>query len=169
VKPRFDRLRWPMLALSMVIAGGVVAKEAGWRVNITGSLPGVFYRVSEDPARGDYFQFCPPFTVPAIPDAKPGEPSCNGKVPLIKRVVAVAGDRVVVDWDGVTINGERLENSAPKRFARDGSALQTARGVHVLEPGQVWVAGEHPDSFDSRYFGPVSLKLAMVKSGQFEL
>lgn len=158
MKPRFDRMRWPMLALSLVIVGGWVAKEAGWRVNITGSLPGVFYRVSEDPAWGDYFQFCPPVVAAALPDARPGEPSCSGKVPLIKRVVAVAGDRVVVDDAGVSINGERLPNSTPKRFARDGSPLPSAVGVHVLGPGQVWVAGEHLDSYDSRYFGPVRIR-----------
>lgn len=145
-----------MLALSAVLVGGWMAKEAGWRVNITGSLPGVFYRVSEDPARGDYFQFCPPVVVAALPDARPGEPTCAGKVPLIKRVVAVAGDRVVVDGAGVSINGERLPNSTPKRFARDGSRLPSAVGVHVLGPGQAWVAGEYSDSFDSRYFGPVN-------------
>lgn len=155
MKLRFDRLRWPVLALTAVLVGGWRAKEAGWRVNITGSLPGVFYRVSEDPARGDYFQLCPPVVVAAIPDAKPGEPSCSGKVPLIKRVVAVAGDRVVVDDAGVSINGERLSNSTPKRVARDGSRLPSTLGVHVLGPGEVWVAGEHSDSFDSRYFGAI--------------
>lgn len=156
MKPRLDRMRWPMLALSAVLIGGWVAKEVGWRVNITGSLPGMFYRVSEDPARGDYFQFCPPFVVAAIPDARLGEPSCSGKMPLIKRVVAVAGDRVVVDDAGVSINGKRLPDSRPKRFARDGSPLPSAVGVHVLAAGQVWGAGEHSDSFDSRYFGPVN-------------
>lgn len=157
MKPRFDRMRWPMLALSCLLVGGVVAKETGWRVNITGSLPGVFYRVSENPARGDYFQFCPPFTAAATPDAKPGEPSCSGKMPLLKRVVAASGDRVVVDVAGVSVNGERLLFSSPKRFARDGSPLPSAEGVHILGSGEVWVAGEHPDSFDSRYFGPVSV------------
>lgn len=155
MKPRFDRLRWPMLALSCLLVGGAVAKEAGWRVNITGSLPGVFYRVSEDPARGDYFQFCPPFTAAATPDAKPGEPSCSGKMPLLKRVVAVEGDRVAVDDAGVSINGKRLPDSSPRRFARDGSPLRSAVGVHVLGAGEVWMAGEHPDSFDSRYFGAI--------------
>lgn len=156
MKPRLDRMRWPMLALSLVLVGGWVAKEAGWRVNITGSLPGVLYRVSEYPTRGDYFQFCPPVVVAALPDARPGEPSCSGKVPLIKRVVAVAGDRVVVDGAGVSINGTKLPNSTPKRFARDGSPLPSAVGVHALGLGQAWVVGEHLDSFDSRYFGPVN-------------
>lgn len=158
MKPRFDRLRWPLLALSLVIVGGWVAKEAGWRVNITGSLPGVFYRVSEAPERGDYIQFCPPVVVAVLPDSRPGEPSCAGKVPLIKRVVAVAGDRVVVDDAGVGVNGERLPNSKPRRFASDGSPLPSAIGVYVLGPGQLWVVADHADSFDSRYFGPIAVR-----------
>lgn len=40
-----------------------------------------------------------------------------------------------------------------RRSARDGSVLPSAVGVHVLKTGEAWVAGEHPDSFDSRYFG----------------
>lgn len=157
MRPRFDRLRWPMLALSLMLAGGVVAKEAGWRVNITGSLPGVFYRVSGSPARGDFVRFCPPVTVPALPDSIGWEDSCDGKVPLIKRVVGVPGDRVVVDNQGVRVNGVLLPNSRPKRSARDGTSLPSSVGEHALETGQVWTAGEHEDSYDSRYFGPVRI------------
>lgn len=157
MKPRFDRMRWPMLALSIVIVGGWVAKEAGWRVNITGSLPGVFYRVSEDPARGDFIRFCPPTVVAALPDSIGWEDSCDGKVPLIKRVIAVAGDSVVVDSAGVWVNGVLLPNSRPKRTASDGSPLPSAVGEYVLEAGHVWVVGEHEDSYDSRYFGSITI------------
>lgn len=157
MKPRLDRMRWPMLALSAVLVGGWVAKEVGWRVNITGSLPGSLYRVTEAAhARvGDYIQFCPLFAVVALPDAKPGEPSCLGKVPLIKRVVAVSGDRVSVSENGVWINGVLLPDSRPRRTDRIGNPLSVAWGEHVVPPVHVWVAGEHPDSFDSRYFGSV--------------
>lgn len=163
---RFDRMRWPVLALAAVLVGGWWAKEAGWRVNVSGSLPGVFYRVSELPARGDYIQFCPPFIVAALPAARPGEPSCAGKVPLIKRVAAVAGDRIVVDDAGVSVNGARLPDSRPRRLASDGSLLPSAVGVHVLESGQAWAAGEHPDSFDSRYFGPVDIATASSRAAR---
>lgn len=146
---------WPMLALAAVLVGGWVAKEAGWRINITGSLPGMLYKVSDDPTRGDYFQFCPPFTVAATPDAKPGEPSCSGKMPLLKRVVAVEGDRVAVSENGVWINGVLLPNSRPLRTDRSGNPLPVAWGEHVVSTRRVWVSGEHPDSFDSRYFGSV--------------
>ncbi|WP_366520626.1 S26 family signal peptidase, partial [Rhodoferax sp.] len=26
-----------------------------------------------------------------------------------------------------------------------------------LKHGEIWAAGEHPNSFDSRYFGPVKI------------
>lgn len=162
MRARFDRLLIPTAALAALCALGAGAKEAGWRVNITGSLPGVFYRVSDNPRVGDYVQFCPPFVVSAIPDAKPGEASCHGKVPLLKRVVAVEGDTVSVDDAGVAINGRRLANSTPRAWASDGAPLPSARGEYLLRRGEVWVAGEHPDSFDSRYYGPVSIATARV-------
>ncbi|GAB1394093.1 hypothetical protein MASR1M60_22570 [Rhodocyclaceae bacterium] len=130
-----------------------VAKISGLRLNVSGSLPNIIYRVSEQPSVGDYVQFCSPIPV----DALPGGGSCpGGKLPLLKRVVAGAGDHVVVDTEGVTVNGVLLPASAPKQFGRDGTPLPSAVGVWILDSGHIWVAGEHPDSFDSRYFGPVS-------------
>lgn len=143
-------------ASALLFGGAWGAKTAGWRINITGSLPGVFYKISDAPGVGDFVQFCPPFVVPTLPDAAPWEPDCTGKIPLIKRVVAVAGDDVIVDLDGVMINGSRLPDSTPKSTTRGGLRLPAAVGEYVLQEGQLWVAGEHPDSFDSRYYGPVS-------------
>lgn len=148
------------LATAALFVGGWGAKEAGWRVNISGSLPNTLYRVSDSdrPAVGDYVQFCPPVVVAVLPNAVPGEPSCNGKVPLLKRVVAIAGDRVEVGDEGVRINGKLLPMSRPKTVTRSGERLPIASGEHVLKDGEIWAAGEHEDSFDSRYFGPVLLK-----------
>lgn len=154
---RLGRMLWPALALATVIVGSWGAKQAGWRVNITGSLPGVVYQVSGAPERGDFIRFCPPVVVAALPDSMGWEDSCDGKVPLIKRVVAVAGDRVSVDSQGVQVNGILLPNSQPKASARDGSRLPSAAGEYVLEASQVWTAGEHEDSYDSRYFGPTRI------------
>lgn len=153
---RLDRMLWPALALATVIVGGWGAKQAGWRVNITSSLPGVVYRVSGAPERGDFIRFCPPVVVAALPGAKGWEDSCDGKVPLLKKVVAVAGEHVVVDSQGVQVNGALIPNSKPKASARDGSRLPSAVGEHVLGAGQVWTAGEHEDSYDSRYFGVIN-------------
>jgi conjugative transfer signal peptidase TraF len=141
-----------MLALVMILLSSMAAKAAGWRINVSGSLPEVLYRVSDRPAVGDYMQFCSPIPVASLPDGG----SCpGGKLPLIKRVVATAGDRIDVDAHGVRIDGVQLPDSAPKRHGRDGTQLPSATGEWVLDSKQVWVAGEHPDSFDSRYFGPI--------------
>lgn len=147
-----------LVSLAAALAvGGVVAKGEGWRINITGSLPGIFYKVSKHPGLGNFVQFCPHIVVDALPDAWPWEPSCNGKMPLLKKVVGTIGDEVVVDDLGVTINNTRLPDSSPKLFAMNGKPLPSALGRYVLKEGEFWAAGEHPDSFDSRYFGPASV------------
>lgn len=143
-------------AAALLLGGMWVAKTEGWRINITGSLPGIVYKISKSPGVGDYVQFCPPWVVPTLPDAAPWEPACQGKIPLIKRVVAVAGDRVVVDAAGVAVNGTRIPDSAPKTSTSSGLALPFAAGGYTLRDGEFWVAGEHPDSFDSRYYGEIS-------------
>lgn len=149
-----------LLAFALIIGGEWGAREGHWRINISGSLPGTFYRVTgnRNPRVGDFVTFCPPVVVPALADANPWEPSCAGKVPLIKEVAAVAGDRVVVSERGVSINGRLWPESRPKTRGMDGRPLPSAVGVYTLRPGEIWVMGEHPDSYDSRYYGPITVR-----------
>jgi type IV secretory pathway protease TraF len=56
---------------------------------------------------------------------------------------------------GVQINGQPLPNSRPLDLDTQGRALPHLRGSFTLKQGEFWAAGEHPNSFDSRYFGPV--------------
>jgi len=86
-------------------------------------------------------------------------------VPLIKRVVALAGDEVEIvpaigDADGLAagiyVNGQRLAGSAPRAMDRAGRVLPQAPIHRRLEIGEYLVLGESSsDSFDSRYFGPL--------------
>jgi conjugative transfer signal peptidase TraF len=71
---------------------------------------------------------------------------------FIKRVAARAGVRVCGDGDSVSVGAETLT-----RATRDsaGRTLPTWEGCHVLHAGEVFLIGETPDSFDSRYFGSV--------------
>jgi len=151
----FYRMLWPITALIILIIGGVAAKESGWRVNVSGSLPYTFYRVT-DLSRagvGDYVQVCAPIPIPALPDAPIGKPSCNGKLPLIKRVVATAWDSVTVDDSGVWVNGALVPNSKPNAVDSTGHPLPVAYGRHDLSVMEFWLMGEHANSYDSRYFG----------------
>ena len=74
-------------------------------------------------------------------------------VPLLKRVVARSGDRVCARGNAIYIDGRR----AAVRYAVDphGRPLPWWRGCGRLRIGQFFLLMPAPDSFDSRYFGPV--------------
>ena len=79
---------------------------------------------------------------------------------LIKRIVAVGGDRVSLIGGELTINGRRVTESAVERFGRSEASLNLTAGggpdIALLEvpPGQVLALGDHRgDSTDGRYFG----------------
>ena len=80
------------------------------------------------------------------------------ELPLLKRVVALAGDVVSVYSSGVSINGQLLPNSAPLFHDEAGRPLTMAQLDHFrLRPDQAFLMGVTPTSWDSRYFGPVPL------------
>ena len=80
------------------------------------------------------------------------------ELPLLKRVVALAGDVVSISSSGVTINGELLPNSAPLSHDEAGRPLAMAQLDHfTLGTDQAFLMGVTPSSWDSRYFGPVPL------------
>src|SRR6266404_4145259 len=79
-------------------------------------------------------------------------------LPLLKRVVALAGDVVSVSSSGVSINGQLLANSAPLSHDEVGKPLAMTQLDHFrLGTDQAFLMGVTPTSWDSRYFGPVSL------------
>jgi conjugative transfer signal peptidase TraF len=72
-------------------------------------------------------------------------------VPLVKRIVAVPGDRVCAQGAMVSINGKM----AAVRNSLDalGRALPAWSGCRDLGAAEYLVLGESPWSFDGRYFG----------------
>jgi type IV secretory pathway protease TraF len=72
---------------------------------------------------------------------------------LIKRVAGLSGDFMCRHSIEVTINAQAVHAAA-----RDTSGvfLPYWSGCHVLLPNEVFLLGDHPGSFDSRYFGPVT-------------
>ena len=72
---------------------------------------------------------------------------------LIKRVAGLSGDLVCRQGSVVTINKRTL---VAARSDRQGIPLPVWFGCRTLSTNEVFLLGDHPASFDSRYFGPVS-------------
>ena len=81
--------------------------------------------------------------------AKLGYPS---NTMLLKRVAALPGETVCRHGEAVTAP-KRAVRAKPKDSA--GSSLPSWEGCHTLLPTEIFLLGDHPTSFDSRYFGPV--------------
>jgi conjugative transfer signal peptidase TraF len=145
-----------MLALFQFFAG------SGLRINASPSLPMGLYVVSKSPD-ANLVEFCPaePFARLANARGWRGNGNCpDGAAPLLKPVVAHAGDVVELSARGIAVNGHLLPNTAPLSRDSQGRPLQPWPFGHYRIGGDaVWVASSYNShSFDSRYFGPVLVR-----------
>ena len=152
VKINFAPLYFSGCFLLGLAALAALAKLHGVHINITPSMPDTFYLVGKG-ERNSIVTFCTPIPNKSLPRG-----DCpDGSMPLLKQVAAVAGDTVQVTDDVVIVNGTPLPFSTPLRTGSSGQALPVVRGTFTIQSGQVWVAGQHPNSYDSRYFCAISL------------
>jgi conjugative transfer signal peptidase TraF len=81
-------------------------------------------------------------------------------VPMVKRVAALPGDHVCAIGHTVYIDGRP---SAQQLAAdRQGRPLPLWSGCRLLNAGEIFLLmADVPDSFDSRYFGPVQRSAAV--------
>ena len=78
------------------------------------------------------------------------------RVPLLKRVAAVSGQRVCRFAQGITIDGELI--GVARVRDRAGRALPAWFGCHKLRTDELFAMNPAaPDSFDGRYFGPLKI------------
>lgn len=83
----------------------------------------------------------------------------NERTPIIKRVVAIAGDTVEIKNGRVYINGEEI-NEPYINGTYTQAIVEEYKNVVVPE-GYIYVLGDNRlpnESLDSRIFGPVSIK-----------
>jgi conjugative transfer signal peptidase TraF len=152
-------LRLALIFFFLVVACAVV----GIRFNLTESLPERILVVTKDES-AQLVEFCPQEAASSI-SVQRGyrvRGTCpDGDAPLLKPIIARAGDVVEVSSNGITVNGKLLRNSAPRtRDSRGRPLTSWPSGSYVVATGFVWVLSQHhPLSFDSRYYGPVPVSL----------
>lgn len=129
----------------LLIAAGWKVGEAtldryGFGINVTASLPHWAFitdRQNKTVARGDLVEFVPPAN-----DYYPAEQH------FVKRVHGVPGDLVERRGDAMWVAGKRV--GAIKPTDSQGRPVQSGP-VGVIPAGHYFLAGDHPDSLDSRY------------------
>ncbi|MDR1510325.1 MAG: S26 family signal peptidase [Synergistaceae bacterium] len=153
----------------MCLASFFAAYKAGYRINITPSVPIGVWRIGGEPRKGGYV------AVAASEHAgyrlAVERQYLSDTRPMLKLFAAAEGDVVSYDTQGkaVTVNENYI--SMTEIFERDteGRPLPSAAFPLRLEAGQGWVSSENIHGYDSRYFGPVSRDLleSAVAGGLF--
>jgi conjugative transfer signal peptidase TraF len=153
--------RIAVTVLIVMVGTFQISGLAGLRINGSPSLPVGLYLVTAH-QNANLVEFCPPepFAELALTRGYRDVGSCrDGGAPLLKPVVARAGDVVQLSPEGIAVNGRHLQNTAPLKNDTKGRPLTSwPTGRYTVGSDSVWVASSYNGrSFDSRYFGPVSL------------
>lgn len=127
-------------------------------INTTDSLPEhLFYKESRvrdiTLQHNDYVRLCPLYSKVAdfyrIFDYKKDTGNCdNGQLAFLKKIAAVPGDNVIVDKNGISVNGKLIINtkalsSKARHFEFKGKVPKDSYLVYT----------DHKEGYDSRYFG----------------
>jgi conjugative transfer signal peptidase TraF len=149
-------------AVALAFGAAIWAFAAsGIQVNPTPSMPMGLYQ--SEPVSGlrvgDAVDACAPRDAVEMAVSRgyltPGVDCPGGGVTVLKEIAAGPGSVVIVSRQGTTINGKLWPDSAPLLHDPKGRPLHPDFGRHVLQPGEYWLMGENPLSWDSRYWGPI--------------
>jgi conjugative transfer signal peptidase TraF len=150
---------------------GYVITALHLRFNVTSSMAVGIYRLVPLPKngarRGMLVAACAP------PDAAQlgrrrgylaSGPCASDTEPLLKVVVAAAGDEIALSGAGVAVNGCLLPNSLPLSHDAAGRRLSSwPYKQFPLTQGLVWLYADNVRSWDSRYWGPVPVADILAK------
>lgn len=149
------RRRLKLLVLAG-LAAGPAAASAYWKVptlllwNASASAPVGLYAISRGPAArpGDMVIAWAPRPARSLAAARRYIPA---NVPLVKRVAAVARDRICANGPEIRING-RLAAVRRKQDSA-GRPMPWWEGCRIIGPGDAFLLTDSALSFDGRYFG----------------
>jgi conjugative transfer signal peptidase TraF len=143
-----------VLALSLPDA----LKHSQLRFNSTDSVPVGLYET--EAVRAPYAGVClsaETLRTALAAGLELGRGECaDGHQPVLKTVYeASLTSPVVFDADGFAVGNQRIPNTRPKAVSKKGKPL-THYAFGIYTAGLWAISGHSADSFDSRYFGPVS-------------
>ncbi len=169
--PRWHLLWWLLGGAAAVLVCVIplsLARLAGYEINLSASMPIGIYELTEDRLGvGQIVAVCLPAAITRIGREHGylrAGPCVSGDQAVIKPIAGMAGDTIEIQPTGVRINGTAIPNSAVRE--RDGAGRPLAHvpwGVITLQHGELWLMStQHPNSWDSRYYGPVQVADVMV-------
>ncbi len=158
-------MRWWRIVAYVLVAFALaipVGTLVGFRFIVTPSVPmGIWFVRSGPIVRGAYVSACLPERIASIGlragylDRGP----CDGALAVMKRVVAISGDRVSLGASGLAVNGRIVPGS--RRLSRDTHGRPVAGAIQLrpslVREDQVWLLGDYYKSWDSRYYGPIPI------------
>lgn len=151
-----------MLALAVA---SVVSLPKKLIYNASESAPVGFYWIDRQPiSRGDYVYVRVPERVQDLVTERGYLPP---DVSLLKRVVALDGDRICRDETEISVNGTVVATA--KRRDGLGRKMPDWHGCHIVTERTVFLLQEHPRSFDGRYFGPIDRRLIIGRATRLRL
>jgi len=156
-KPRFFFMIGALSSAILAVLVPTGLHHSGLRFNDSKSMPLGLYRIA--PATSPYAGLCLPSDIMRTAQQaglrlERGE--CpDGLQPVLKTLYwATPAAPIVLDKDGFVVAGKRLANTRPKATSRVGKPL-AHYAFGTFTQGLFAISDFHPDSFDSRYFGPV--------------
>jgi conjugal transfer pilin signal peptidase TrbI len=81
-------------------------------------------------------------------------PFFKAETTFVKRVEGISGERVQEDQDQIRVNDRSVGHGFPL-LGHVGVSNAVGQEPFQLQPLTYWVMGDHPKSFDSRYWGVV--------------
>lgn len=155
---------WVLWIIVSCVLVGWSLYESGIRFNFTASMPvGVYKKTSSMPERGALVAVCLDNQLAdmAIARSYVASGQCpSGMQPLLKKAAALPGDVILYDdMQGFFINDELWPHSMRQTVDSVGRIMVTAELPHIVPAGTIFtLSDQHDGSFDSRYFGLVTVE-----------
>lgn len=157
--------RLTAVLLIFIIGLGQILIVAGFRINLTNSIPIGLYRMSAiGNLKNNYVIFCPDnreaFKLGLARNYINNGLSCHGYGYLMKKVVAISGDLISVTTKGVFVNQAPIPFSMPKLSDGFNRPLpQWHTSDYKLKKNEVLTMTSQSEwSFDGRYYGLIQLR-----------